>query len=94
MCRIISFGGRPYPVPETEIHSLQQVPLSGREFRTVPYLSGGDRVKVARGPLAGIAGVVKRFKNQDRLVISVDNIMKSVSLDVALSELTVLNAEG
>lgn len=92
--RIVSFGGHPCPIPDSEIESLRQALVSGREFSSVPYLSGGEKVRVVQGPLAGLTGIVTRLKNRDRLVISVDLIMKSVSLDVALSELALLEVAG
>ena len=44
-----------------------------------PYLIVGHRVRVKTGP-AGIAGILARKKNNFRFVVSLDIIMRSVSL--------------
>lgn len=88
--RIVSFGGRPYPVSDDEISALRSVIKFGRDLRTVPYISIGDKVQIASGPLAGIAGLITRINNQTRVVISVSLIMKSVSIEAAISEVVPL----
>jgi len=42
----------------------------------------GEKARVKRGPLEGMTGVVIRRKNSLRLVLSVDLIMRSVSVEV------------
>ncbi len=90
--KIVSFGGTAYPIPEIEIQSLQQALGSGREVCVTAHLTVGQRVQVSRGPLSGITGIVMRQKNRERLVISVELIMKSVSVEIAPSELIPLSA--
>lgn len=86
--RIVSFGGKAHPIPDDEMISLRRVIDSGRYLCPVPYVSLGKHVQVVRGPLSGMTGIVTRIKKQNRLVISVDLIMKSVSVDIAASELS------
>ncbi len=93
VCRIVCFGGRPYPVSEEEIRALQLATSSGLPYCPVPYISTGERVRVAHGPLSGITGIVTRIKNKDRLVISIDVIMKSVSLEVPCGQVVLATAE-
>lgn len=88
--RVVSFGGKPYPVPEEEITALQCVVSSKRDICSYPYLTVGRRVQVKTGPLAGIRGFIAQVKNRDRLIISVDLITKSVSVTVQASEVSVL----
>jgi transcription antitermination factor NusG len=80
--RIVCFGGHPYPVSDEEIQGLQLAVESGVPVSPVPYLSLGEKVQIKHGPLAGVTGIVTRFKNRARLVISVDVIMQSVSLEI------------
>jgi len=47
-----------------------------------PFLKVGEKARVKRGPLEGMTGVVIRRKNSLRLVLSVDLIMRSVSVEV------------
>ena len=85
--RIVSFGGHAHPIADEEIVGLMRVANSGREVCPVPYFSPGQKVEVTSGPLSGITGVVARLKGRDRLVVSVDLLMRSVAVDVASSEL-------
>lgn len=83
---IVGFGYEPIPLPRNEIEALRQgIPLLNAEPH--PYLDVGDKVKVRRGPLEGMTGFVLRRKNGCRLVISLELIMKSVSVEVSGQDL-------
>jgi transcription antitermination factor NusG len=89
--RIVCFGGRPCPIPEVEIKTLQKAVESGKDVIEVPYLSAGQRVKIAGGPLAGVIGIVTRQKNSSRLIVSIEIIMRSISVEIASSDLIALD---
>lgn len=91
--RIVCFGGHPHPVPDGEIEAIRQVAQCGRELTPAPYVAVGQKVEIVSGPLAGVSGLVSLLKNRARLIVSVDMIMKSVSVDVAISELALFEAE-
>jgi hypothetical protein len=40
-----------------------------------------------KGPLAGIVGIIVRIKKCNRLLISVDLIVKSIAVEIDLSDL-------
>lgn len=89
--RIVSFGGKAYPVSETEIVSLQQIVRSGvGAIPFVPFLRIGQRVEVKSGPLMGVSGIVLQIKNHRRLILSVDLVMKSIAVDVDAYEVAYL----
>ena len=88
--RIVAFGGRPHPVPDKEIEALQQIVRGKREYSAFPYLSMGQKVQVISGPLTGIIGIIAEFKNRERVVISLDVIMKSVSVEIDQSEVALV----
>jgi len=52
----------------------------------------GKKVQVISGPLTGISGTIVQFKNRDRLVISLDVIMKSVLVEIDQSEVALSQA--
>lgn len=85
--RIVGFGGHAHPIADEEIVSLQRLVTSGREVCAIPYFSLEQKIEIVSGPLSGITGVVTRLKGRDRLVISVDLLMRSVAVDIAISEL-------
>ena len=80
--RIVGFGGRLCPVPDCEIEDLRQVVQSKKQTYAVPFLAVGRKVQMKAGPLAGIVGIITKFKNRDRLVLSVESIMRGVAIDV------------
>jgi transcription antitermination factor NusG len=45
-------------------------------------LNVGRRVEVVGGPLAGARGILVRHKTNARIVISIDAIMRSVSVEI------------
>ena len=80
--RVVGFGGNPYPIPDHEIDAIQRIALSSG-VTPVPYLKIGHKVQIRNGPLLGITGILTQIKNRCRLVVSVDLITSSVSVDVA-----------
>lgn len=83
---IVSTGREPSPLPGHEIEALRQgIRLLNAEPH--PYLNVGDKAIVRKGPLEGMTGVVVRKKNGCRLVLSLDLIMKSFSVEVGENDL-------
>jgi hypothetical protein len=51
----------------------------------------GERAKVRSGVLAGLEGIVVRTKDNLRIVLNIDLIMRSVAIEVAADELAPLS---
>jgi transcription antitermination factor NusG len=86
VAHFVTFHGQPTPVCDREIQTLRSSLASGIAVFPHPYLQKGRRVRLVRGPLAGIEGILVRRKDRFRLVLSVDLIMKAVALEVDESE--------
>jgi len=80
--KFVSFNGSPAALPENEIHVLRNGLANGVYARSHPYLKVGRRVRVVHGPLSGAQGILVRRKDNCRLVISIDAIMRSVALEI------------
>ena len=80
--RLVSFNGRPAPLPETDIEGLRSGLEQGIYAQPHPYLRAGRRVLVVRGPLAGARGILLRKKDKLRFVISIDVLMRSVAVEL------------
>lgn len=78
----VSFNGQPAAVPGADIEALRNALIQGVRAEHHPYLNVGQRVKVADGPLAGAQGILLRTKTNCRVVISIDAIMRSVSVEI------------
>jgi transcriptional antiterminator NusG len=91
VCRIVSFGGKAHPICNEEIDRIRRVVNCGREVTATPYFTLGQMVQVISGPLCGLIGIVDRVKNRDRLIISIDMLMRSVAVEIMMSELVLYN---
>lgn len=80
--RFVSFSGQPATLPGAEIESLRNGLAQGVRAEHHPYLTVGRRVKVTHGPLAGAEGILLRAKNNCRIVISIDAIMRSIAVEI------------
>ena len=73
-------------LPEEEIEALKRGLEQGLRAEPHPYLSVGRRVRVKRGPLAGLEGILLRWKGNWRVVLSLELIQRSVSVDMDASD--------
>ncbi len=48
-----------------------------------PYLNSGDAVCIVAGPLAGMEGILTRRKQEYRVVLSIEAIMRSIVVEVS-----------
>jgi transcription antitermination factor NusG len=76
----------PTPLPALEIEPLRNGLLPGT-YQPHRYLAAGTQVRIERGPLAGVHGIVLRTKSGCRVVLSLDLIMRSMAVEVDASDL-------
>jgi transcription antitermination factor NusG len=81
---LVESNGRPCPIPTHEIETIRRVVECGISAQNHPFISAGDRVRIRSGSLAGITGLLTRFKNQYRIVLAVDLLRKAVSIEVEI----------
>ena len=80
--RFVTFNGRPATLSETDLLGLRNGLERGIHAQPHPYLTTGRRVRVRSGPLAGTEGILLRKKDQLRLIVSIDMIMRSVAVEI------------
>jgi transcription antitermination factor NusG len=80
--RIVGFGSKPCPIPDEEIESLRIAVMSGLPLWNCDYMVFGQKVKVLRGPLAGVEGLYIQSKANARVVLSVQLLQRSVYVEV------------
>ncbi len=85
--RLVGFSGQPAALPDQEIEALRQGLTHEMRIEPHPYLKLGNRVRVKIGPLQGLEGILVRKKNRTRFVISLDLIMRSVAVEIDISDL-------
>jgi transcription termination/antitermination protein NusG len=86
--RLLGMGGRPSVIPAEEIESLRKINTSRVPAAPCRYITIGQKVCISVGPLAGIVGLLSEVKNSRRLIVTVELIMRSISVDVGVSEVT------
>lgn len=73
-------------IPAAEIEAIQKAVAAPARVEPHPYLKCGMRVRVVRGALEGVEGILARKKNMFRLILSVDMLAQSVAVEVHASD--------
>jgi len=78
---IVGSARERWAVPDFDIEAIR-LGLQTRKIEPHPYLTVGERVRIRAGVMTGVEGVLVRKKNNLRVVLSLDAIMRSVALEV------------
>ena len=79
---MVNFRGAPAPIPDAQIDAIRDICLTKLPCDPYPYLTEGRWVRVTRGPLAGLSGILIRKKSKHRLVVSIDILQQSVAVEI------------
>ena len=80
---IVSFEGKPAPIPEYELDSIRLLVASELQFDPSPLIKEGMMVEVVHGPLKGVVGrMMRKDRVRARLVLAVDLIGQAFSVEV------------
>jgi transcription antitermination factor NusG len=90
---IVSSGREPLPVPDSYIQFLQEC-IREKKIEPHPYLVMGTRVRIRVGVMAGMEGVLVRKKASLRVVLSLEAIMKSVTVEVGIDEIETVRSDS
>jgi transcription antitermination factor NusG len=75
-------------VPDSEIAAIQQALRSSLPVFPHPYIREGQRVRITRGPLVDVEGIVVRGNpNKGLLVISINMLRRSVAVELDCTSL-------
>ncbi len=85
---ILRHGERFAVVRNAEIEALQKAVRNSRRLEPHPFLQCGERVRVTRGTLEGVEGILVRKKNLCRLILSVEMLARSASVEVDAEDVT------
>jgi transcription termination/antitermination protein NusG len=73
---------------ESEIETIKRILGTGRTVFPYPYLRQGQRVRIRRGPLSGVEGIIVRVNpKKGLLVVSVDLLQRSVAVHLDCTDL-------
>ncbi len=79
---IVGCGNEPAPISDDEIEAVQAILISDLASSPCPFLSEGQRIRVIRGALTGVEGILLKKKSSWRLVVSVSMLQRSISVEI------------
>jgi transcriptional antiterminator RfaH len=80
----------PLPVPDQQIEDIRTILENRVPCTVLPLLDEGDRVRVMRGPLAGVEGRLVRSNSSSRLAISIEMIQRTLVVSVSREDVELL----
>jgi transcription antitermination factor NusG len=83
---LASSSAHPSQISAEDIEALRAAVES---LRAAPHpnLHAGDRVRIIAGPMAGMQGILIRRKQELRVVLSIEIIMRSIAVEVSEFEI-------
>lgn len=78
----VGIGKNPVPIEESEITAIRRAVEFSASMQPWPFLEAGQQVRLERGPLAGLEGVLIEAPKGQRLVISVTLLKRSVAVAI------------
>jgi transcription antitermination factor NusG len=79
---ILGSRGCPEPIPEHEITAIQIMLRSGLPVGPHHYLREGERIRITKGALKGVEGLLVRNKNHSKVVVSIELLQRSVAVEL------------
>jgi transcription antitermination factor NusG len=92
--QIVGIGKKPHEIDEAEIMAIQAIVASGFQAEPWPYLHIGKRVRIDRGPLADVEGILLATRSASRLVVSVTLLQRSVAVEIDSDWVTPLGSSA
>jgi transcription antitermination factor NusG len=78
----VGFGRFPAPIEEAEIDAIKRAIGTGLQAEPYPFLEVGQRVRLAEGPLKGLEGFLVQVRKQQRIVVSLALLKRSVAVEM------------
>ena len=84
---LVENSGHACPIAGHEIESIRRIVEAGVKAQAHPFVTSGDTVRICAGPLSGVTGILERFKNQCRVILTVQALQKALSIEVEIANL-------
>ena len=66
---------------------MRTILLNPESLQIENYFRQGDLVEVMSGPFKGLQGTVMNRKGESRLIITIDGIMQTISVEIEMDHL-------
>jgi transcription antitermination factor NusG len=90
----VGIGKVPAPIEDAEIAAIQVAVGAGLSAEPYPFLEVGQRVRLAEGPLAGTDGFLVELRKQQRIVVSVTMLKRSIAVEIDRNWIRPLDPSG
>jgi transcription antitermination factor NusG len=90
----VGIGKIPVPIEDAEVAAIQKAVRSGLLTEPWPFLELGQRVRLEDGPLAGLEGILIGPAKQQRVIVSVTLLKRSVAVAIERHWATPLDVSG
>ena len=78
----VGIGKTPVAIEDSEIAAIQVAVRSGLAIEPWSYLQVGESVRLEQGPLAGLEGILIDVRKQQRVVVSVNLLRRSIAVEI------------
>ena len=83
---IVGSAREPWSLHDSDIEAIRRG-MQAYKMEPHSFLNVGERVRISSGIMAGIEGILVRKKNEFRVVLSLDTILRSVAVEVDANDL-------
>lgn len=83
---IVGSPKKPWPLPDREIEALR-LGIQTQKVEPHAYLKFGERMRIKTGVMSGVEGILVRKRNEFRVVLTLDTIMRSVAVEVDVDDI-------
>lgn len=78
----VGIGKAPIAIDQSEILAIQTAVHSGLSVEPWDFVDAGQRVRLQEGPLTGVEGIYLGMSKQQRLIVSVSLLKRSVAVTI------------
>ena len=79
---VVGYGKQPAAVDDSEIAAIRAIVDSGARAWPWPYMRIGQRVRIERGCLQGVAGTLVRENDFWRVVVNIEILQRAVAVEI------------
>jgi len=81
--RMVTTAGRLARVEDDEVDAIRTTVNSGLFVLPWEFVHVGQKVRIERGPLRGMSGILVRARGVDQVILSVTMLQRSIAVQVA-----------
>jgi transcription antitermination factor NusG len=90
--RFIRFNRQLAVVQDLEIENIKRLLKNDIETEIVPYIPLGRTVRIKRGPLHSLEGVIENHRSGYRLLLSVKALNQSMAVEIDMQDVEEIEA--